>query len=77
MAERILHVCLSVRGALDWPLSRLKRVVRNQETGEYLSPFQARQWPMDHLAQGHEVVPMCSCEGFDFKTGCPGKEIAK
>ena len=33
---------------------------------------------MDHLAQGHEVIPFGpACEGFDCKTGCPGHEITE
>ena len=75
MAERIVHMCLSVRGALNWPKRRLVGLLRDTETGKALSPEQVREWLMDHLAQGHEVVPMCSCPDFDFVKGCPGKTV--
>ena len=75
MSQRIIHMSLSVRGALNWPKRRLVGLVMDRDTGKYLHPDRAREWLMDHLAQGHEVVPMCSCPDFDFKTGCPGKTV--
>lgn len=74
MSGRVLHTCLSVRGALKWPKSRLKGMFRDRETGRAISADAAREVLLEHLSQGHEVLPMCSCPGFDFKNGCPGKE---
>jgi len=31
----------------------------------------------DELAKGHEVIPMGECEGFDYKTGCPGHDSSQ
>jgi hypothetical protein len=67
-------MCLSVRGALNWD----KRTFRNatkwiaKRDGTRYTPEQLRDALMDELAKGHEVIPMSECEGFDFKTGCPG-----
>lgn len=72
--SRILHMCLSVRGALNWDKRRLSKLIRHTDTGKWASAAEAKDWLMDHLAQGHEVVPMCNCPGFDFKDGCPGKK---
>jgi len=31
---------------------------------------------LDELAEGHEVLPIGSpCEGFDYKSGCPGHPV--
>lgn len=70
---RIVHMCLDTRGAIQWPKSRLKALVRDMETGRYVSADKARAYLLDELARGHEVLPMCDCPDFDFKKGCPGK----
>jgi len=77
MGTRILHMCLDTRGALNWPKSQLRNLIRDTETGRYMTPDKARAWLLDELAKGHEVLPMCGCPDFDFKTGCPGKELAE
>lgn len=73
--SKTIHVCLSVRGALKWPKTKLKRLLRD-ESGAWVSADDARDWLMDQLAMGREVVQLGSkpCEGFDYKTGCPGHE---
>jgi hypothetical protein len=72
-------MCLSVRGALNWPMKEQKRALKwcSREDGtKYLSVAELRQALMDELAQGHEVLPMSAeCEGFDYKKGCPGHEV--
>lgn len=71
---RTIHMCLSVRGALNWPKRKL-RIFTNPATGRTANSDDVRQWLMDHLAEGHEVIPLAKdCEGFDFKTGCPGHQ---
>lgn len=67
-----VHMSLSVRGALRWPKSRLKGMVRDNLTGRSLTPEQTREWLMDRLAAGVELLAYGDCEGFDPKTGCPG-----
>lgn len=68
-----VHMSLSVRGALRWPKRKL-RIFTDPATGRPADPDAAREWLMDQLALGHEVIPLTGepCEGFDFKTGCPG-----
>lgn len=73
--NRIVHMCLSVRGALNWPRRRLKGMFRDTETGRVLTPLEAREELLDHLSLGHEVIPMCQCPDFDFKKGCAGKTL--
>jgi hypothetical protein len=73
--SKIMHMCLSVRGALNWPLREQKQALKwcKREGG---APFrdvqELRSALMDELAQGHEVIPMTACDNFDFKTGCRG-----
>lgn len=72
--SQILHCCLSVRGALRWPKSKLRGMLRN-ESGHALTADEVREWLMDQLAQGREVVPFgAACDGFDYITGCPGHD---
>ena len=33
-----------------------------------------RKFLADQLAKGRELLPCGDCEGFDYKTGCPGHE---
>lgn len=70
--SRIVHMCLSVRGALNWPKRRLRWMFKD-EKGRYASGDEAREILLEHLSQGHEVIPMCQCPDFDFKKGCPGR----
>lgn len=77
--KTVLHMSLSVRGALNWPKRKL-RIFTDKATGRQANPDQVRSWLMDELAQGHEVIPLTGsepCEGFDFKTGCPGHREAR
>jgi hypothetical protein len=76
-SERIIHCCLDVRGALKHFSDReLSGMFRNRSTGKSLTADEARDVLYDHLAQGHEVIPMGPpCEGFDYKTGCPGHKV--
>lgn len=75
---QIRHMCLDVRGVLlNWTRPMQKRMApiftvngRQLQTADELRAFLA-----DCLAEGKEVLPMASdCEGFDYKTGCPGHE---
>lgn len=75
MANTTFHMCMSVRGALNWDKRRFKQWAGafTNEDGTKPTPDEVREFLMDELAKGHEVIPMSdACEGFDFKTGCPG-----
>jgi len=67
------HVSLSVRGAIGWP-DRLLKTLFRKDDGTKVTPREAKAFLMDELAQGREKIPLSSmpCEGFDYKTGCPG-----
>lgn len=66
-----IHTSLSVRGALTGPKRHLRWMFRDT-TGRRLTPDEAREYLLDQLAQGRELLPFGECAGFDFKTGCPG-----
>lgn len=76
MSERVVHMCLDIRGAMRWSKSRLKgffdingRPGTADEVWNYLA---------DELAKGHRVLPMGrACDGFSSLTGCPGHAAAK
>jgi hypothetical protein len=54
--------------------SMLSSITRSDGT-RYSSVEEFRNALLDEIARGHEVLPMSDeCEGFDFKTGCPGHE---
>jgi len=76
MTSQTFHMSLSVRGALGWPKRMLREMFRTDD-GHPLTPDEARDELMSHLSEGHEVLPMGSCEGFDFRTGCPGHEARR
>lgn len=74
------HVCVDVRGMLSHSSRReLQGMFRDKATGRQLTADEAKEVLMDHLAQGHEVIPVGPpCDGFDYKTGCPGhQDLAK
>lgn len=71
--DMIMHMCLSVRGALSWPKKQLARMFRVDGNGRWRTADEARHALLEALATGHEVLPIgVPCEGFDRKKGCPG-----
>lgn len=69
-----IHMCISVRGVLRWPKRQLRGLFVD-ENGRKTSADESRELLLDHLSQGHEVLPMgVECEGFDYKRGCPGHD---
>lgn len=41
-----------------------------------MTPREVKAAFIDELLKGHELIPFGDpCEGFDYKTGCPGHEI--
>ena len=74
---KILHMCISVRGLLKQGKRDFARTARamTKADGTTPTPDEARDLLLDELAKGHEVLPLGDpCEGFDFKTGCPGHD---
>lgn len=77
---RTTHLCISIRGMLNWnkvdAKRNMKSITKNDGT-RYRSFDELRNELYDELAKGHEVLPMGEpCEGFDYKKGCPGHEQA-
>ncbi len=75
---RTIHMCLSVRGALRWGKREFRKALSwmTQDGRRFESIEHLREALMDELAKGHEVLPVGEiCEGFDWKTGCPGHEV--
>ncbi len=76
MGRRIVHMSMDVRGALRMSKRQLGRLMRHA-SGRWATPVEAHDALCDHLAKGHETIPMgAACEGFDFKKGCPGHDVA-
>jgi hypothetical protein len=74
VSGRIVHMCISVRRMLRWPKRQLKKLVTD-DNGRYLDAEAAKEWLLDQLSEGRECLPLGEpCEGFDYKTGCPGHE---
>lgn len=72
-----IHLCVSVRGMLNWDKRYAKRMIKcggvtKNDGSRYASVDELRYELMNELAAGHEVLPTGPCEGFDYKTGCPG-----
>ena len=76
---RTIHMCVSVRGMLQWGALETKRNLRNitkTDGTRYSGVAEFRNELMNELAAGHEFIPLDGdpCEGFDYKKGCPGHE---
>lgn len=74
MANTIYHCSLSVRGALKHSTRRERASTFVATNGQKLTADEAKDVLMDHLAKGHECIPMASdCVDFDYTGGgCPG-----
>jgi len=74
--KRIFHMAQSVRGALrNWRTPRDYPRGYLTENGRELSFDEAINVMMEELSKGREVLPLGDpCEGFDYKTGCPGHD---
>ena len=75
------HMCVSVRGVLRWPDRKLvsdwSGCITDDTGKSPRTAYEIREFWMDHLSKGHEVIPLGEpCEGFDYGgKGCPGHPI--
>lgn len=71
---QIIHMGISVRGALRWPRSEMKRATKwiTRDDGSSFTADELRDKFMDLLAAGNEVIPIGTCDNWDPKTGCKG-----
>lgn len=75
MKHTIRHISLDVKGALmNWDRKMLKNMASSitVDGTPLKTADDVKFFLLDQLAQGHELLPMADCEGFDWKTGCPG-----
>lgn len=78
MKTKYYHMCIDVRGVLNWKSKDLARLFINPETGKKLTAQQAKDYLYDKLRDGYDVIPYgCECDGFDKINGCPGHEITQ
>ena len=79
--SKTVHCCIDIRGMLKWSDAETRRCLKSITRGDgtrFPSVESFRESLLDELEKGHRVLPMSpDCEGFDFKTGCPGHEEAK
>ena len=72
--SKIIHLSLDVKGALmNWKQGQFRGMFKRPD-GTKMTANEARAVLVDELAKGHELLPYGDCEGFDYKTGCPGHE---
>ena len=74
-----IHMSIDVRGMMISLASSNKKDRKRAanlftHNGEAATPEQVMKFLQDHLAQGHEVIPLRGqpCEGWSWKKGCPG-----
>ena len=70
------HLKLDIKGCLlNWDRERMERVFTDY-LGRELSDWDARNYLLDELANGHRVLPVGGpCDGFDYSGGgCPGHD---
>lgn len=73
MSKTRRHLSLSVKGALRFKSTLQSLVNCTTDDGKTLTTIdEVRAFLESELAQGHELLPFGECEGFDYKTGCPG-----
>ena len=66
---------ICVRGVLtNWGDKDFKGMF-NREDGSPMTVREIKAVLCDHLAQGHEVIPMGECDNWDLKNGCGGHEV--
>jgi hypothetical protein len=69
---RIIHCCLDIAGFLR-QAKQEPALASNLFKG--LSSSEAIKVLEENLAIGRKVLPFSNdCEGFDYRTGCPGHE---
>lgn len=75
MSRVIHHISISVRGVLGWPKRDMVRLFKSED-GTKLTAEEVREFLLDKLADGNEVLPMGEpCDGWCPKNGCPGHPI--
>lgn len=69
------HMCLSIQGALHLTDKELNRWRATDDDGSVLSGKEVREILERDLAEGKRVIPMGTCDNFDYQTGCRGHDV--
>lgn len=78
--SKIYHMGTCVRGMLRWPKKKLKNAIKyasKNDGTKFNSVDELIDCLMDELSQGHEIIPICECDNWDWKHGCMGHEQVK
>lgn len=70
----IMHMSLSVVGALKWPKRKLNGLFTGVH-GRKLTADECRSILRGYLTNGVELLPMAECPGHDPVNGCPGHAV--
>ena len=72
MATVIHHMCIDVRGVLNWKAKVRQSLFRVD--GKKPTDAEVKEFLYDKLKEGYEVIPFngVECEGFDKINGCQG-----
>jgi hypothetical protein len=71
-------MCISIRGILhnyntDKKIEKLFKGCLTDDNGKVITNGRLiREYFLDELSKGKEVLPMGKCDNFDFKKGCLG-----
>jgi len=62
---------VDIKGALlNWKKKQLACI--EHDDGQPMKPRAARMWLLEQLEQGRKVLPMGSCDNWDYQKGCQG-----
>ena len=76
--EITIHSCLDIKGALtNWSNEMLAGMFAHTDGRPYTAR-EVKAQLLEYLSEGKEVLPLgVPCEGFSYKTGCPGHRFRK
>lgn len=71
----IIHMCISIAGALRNRSARQMKGWLDDENGIPMSGTEVRNYFLKAQLEGKRVLPMADCDNFDYQTGCRGHGI--
>jgi hypothetical protein len=62
---------------MNWNKNDWKRATTyiTRGDGSRFTPDELKAAFIEELSKGHEVIPTCQCDNFDYKKGCLGHEM--
>jgi len=71
-----VHICVDIRWLLEMSDRKLSSIMRD-DNGKRRPAREVREFLYQSLQRGWDVLPFGEpCQGFDYKTGCPGHPAA-